>query len=64
MDFFFEDFICGLPFFPATLTLELPGPEEAENLAGECLPPDSDPFGDIESGEKLAGASRLKVSSD
>jgi hypothetical protein len=43
------------PFFsPAELLCGVAGPEGAKNLAGESPPPDSNPFGDAESGKNLA----------
>jgi hypothetical protein len=38
--------------------LELRGPEEAKNPAGQSLPPDSDPFSDAEVWKKSAGLAR------
>jgi hypothetical protein len=33
-----------LPVFPPVLILQFAGLEKAKNLAGKCLPPDSDLF--------------------
>jgi hypothetical protein len=40
--------------FPAVLILLIAGPEETKNLAGECPPPDSNPFSDAEFGQNYA----------
>jgi hypothetical protein len=59
-----EDSWIFLPFvFPAELNQLVAGPEEAENLAGENPPPDSDPFSDAESGENLGCSSSQFVAS-
>ena len=42
-----------LRFFPRRVNPAVAGPEEAKNLAGKGLPPDSDPFNDAESGKLL-----------
>jgi hypothetical protein len=42
-------------YFPLDVISEIAGPEEAKNLAGESIPPDSDPLLATPSMEKVFG---------